>query len=140
MVTADHGLLDTHESQKHWIEPSDALASCLSREPSGDTRVVYFSLRKGKETRFRDEFARRFEGRFILLCKGRGAGTGAIRTGHAVVLRPASVLETLSRSPWGPTSFDSTTLASGEEASQFRTLAHHSGLTHAEMRIPLIVI
>ncbi len=51
-----------NESQTHWIEPGDAIASCLSREPSGDSRVVYFSLREGPEGRFRDEFARRCGG------------------------------------------------------------------------------
>ena len=57
VVTADHGLLDVNESQTLWIEPGDAIASCLSREPSGDSRVVYFSLKDGQEARFRVEFA-----------------------------------------------------------------------------------
>ena len=62
VVTADHGLLDVNESQTIRIEPGDAIASCLSREPSGDTRVMYFSLKEGQEGRFRDEFARRCGG------------------------------------------------------------------------------
>ncbi len=139
VVTADHGLLDTHESQKHWIEPSDALASCLSREPSGDTRVVYFSLRKGKETRFRDEFARRFEGRFILLCRDEalelelfGPGTPSFQTGQRLGdLVAISLGADIIR-------FDY--LGVGRGGFTVPDVAHHSGLTHAEMRIPLIVI
>ena len=139
VVTADHGLLDTHESQVHWIEPSDALASCLSREPSGDTRVVYFSLGKGQEGRFRDEFSRRFEGRFILLSRDEalelelfGPGTPSFQTGQRLgdlvaISLGADIIrfDYLGIERGGPTILDAT---------------HHSGLTPAEMRIPLIVI
>ena len=139
VVTADHGLLDTHESQMHWIEPRDALASCLSREPSGDTRVVYFSLRKGKETRFRDEFARRFEGRFILLSRDEalelelfGPGTPSSQTGQRLGdLVAISLGADIIR-------FDY--LGVGRGGFTVPDVAHHSGLTPTEMRIPLIVI
>ena len=81
VVTADHGLLDVNESQTLWIEPGDAIASCLSREPSGDTRVMYFSLKEGQEARFRDEFVRRGDGRFVLLSTGEAVGLGLFGPG-----------------------------------------------------------
>lgn len=139
VVTADHGLLDTHESQMHWIEPRDALASCLYREPSGDTRVVYFSVGKGQEARFRDKFSRRFEGRFVLLSRDEalelglfGQGTPSCQTGQRLGdLVAISLGADIIR-------FDY--LGVGRGGFTVPDLAHHSGLTPTEMRIPLIVI
>ena len=139
MVTADHGLLDAGESQIVWIEPGDAIASCLSREPSGDVRVMYFSVKDGQEARFRDEFAQRCDGRFILLTTGEafelelfGPGTPSSQT----------------RERLG----DFVAVSLGADVMRFRYprpnaaqppkihVSNHSGLTPDEMRIPLILI
>ena len=139
VVTADHGLLDVNESQSLWIEPGDAIASCLSREPSGDTRVMYFSLKEGQEARFRDEFVRRGDGRFVLLSTGEAVGLGLFGPGT-----PSSQ----TRERLG----DYVAVSLGADVIRFRyprpnaaqpsktRVSTHSGLTPEEMRIPLILI
>ena len=139
VVTADHGLLDVNESQTLWIEPGDAIASCLSREPSGDSRVVYFSLKDGQEARFRVEFARRCDGRFVLLTTGEALGLGLFGPGT-----PSSQ----TRERLG----DLVAVSLGADVMRFRYprpnaaqppkihVSNHSGLTPDEMRIPLILI
>ena len=139
VVTADHGLLDVNESQTIWIEPGDAIASCLSREPSGDSRVMYFSLRDGQEARFRVEFARRCGGRFVLLTTEEAVGHGLFGPGP-----PSSrTSERLG---------DFVAVSLGADVVRFRYprpnaaqppkihVSNHSGLTPEEMRIPLILI
>ena len=128
-----------NESQTHWIEPGDAIASCLSREPSGDTRVMYFSLKEGQEARFRDEFVRRGDGRFVLLSTGEAVGLGLFGPGT-----PSSQ----TRERLG----DYVAVSLGADVIRFRyprpnaaqpsktRVSTHSGLTPEEMRIPLILI
>ena len=139
VVTADHGLLDVNESQSLSIEPGDAIASCLTREPSGDTRVMYFSVRDGQEARFRDEFARRCEDRFVLLATDEALDLELFGPG-----RPSS--QTKERVG------DFVAVSLGAEAIRFLyprsdrehsttfPVSTHSGLTPDEMRIPLILI
>lgn len=139
LVTADHGLLDADESQTHWIEPDDELASCLSREPSGDAREVYFSLREGQEARFRDRFSQRFDGRFVLL---------TVEEAEELELFGPGALSPESGERLG----DFVAVSLGADAIRYRYprkkpdepaktyASHHSGLTPEEMRIPLILI
>lgn len=139
VLTADHGLLDVDESRSVWIEPGDAIGSCLSREPSGDTRVMYFSVKEGQEARFRDEFGRRSGGRFALLTTEEALGLGLFGSGS-----PSSQ----TRERLG----DFVALSLGAGVIQFRyprantehvpqtPEATHLGLTPEEMRTPLILI
>ena len=128
-----------NESQTHWIEPGDAIASCLSREPSGDSRVVYFSVKDGQEARFRDEFAQRCDGRFNLLTTGEafelelfGPGTPSSQTRERLgdfvaVSLGADVIRFRYPHP------------NAAQPSKTR-VSTHSGLTPEEMRIPRILI
>ena len=139
VVTADHGLLDVDKSQAVWIEPGDSIGSCLSREPSGDTRVVYFSVKEGQQARFRDEFGRRCGDRFVLMTTEEAIGLGLFGSG---------LPSTQTRERLG----DFVALSLGAEVIRFRyprtnteqvskiPVATHSGLTPEEMRIPLILI
>lgn len=139
VLTADHGLLDANETQTHWIEPGDELASCLSREPSGDAREVYFSLRRGQGPRFRDRFYNRFENRFVLL---------TVEETVEIALFGPGPLSTESRERLG----DLVAISLGADAIRYRYThlklnalekkyaSHHSGLTPDEMRVPLIVL
>ena len=136
VVTADHGLLDAGDDETHWIKPGDDLDQCLSREPSGDAREVYFAVRNGQMTRFRDRFTRRFEGRFLLLTTEEvedlhlfgPSPLSAIsrqRLGHFVAL---SLGRDVIRYRWSN---------APEATKKYRS--QHSGLTPAEMRVPLAV-
>ena len=139
LVTADHGLLDVNESQSLSIEPDDGIASCLTREPSGDSRVTYFSVKDGQEARFRDEFARRCNDRFVLLTTGE-----ALNLGLFGPETPSS--QTKERLG------EFVAISVGDEAIRFLyprsdtshssrfPVSTHSGLTPEEMRIPLILI
>ena len=86
MVTADHGLLDVNESQTHWIEPGDAIASCLSREPSGDSRVMYFSIKRWRRgalpRRIRPALRRPV---YVLLTTEGSSRTWVVRPWDAVI-------------------------------------------------------
>ena len=128
-----------NESQTHWIEPGDAIASCLSREPSGDSRVVYFSLREGPEGRFRDEFVRRCDACFVLLTTEEAVGLGLFGPGM-----PSSQ----TRERLG----DFVAVSLGADVIRVRYprpnaaqppkihVSNHSGLTPEEMRIPRMLI
>ena len=135
-MSADHGLLDADESEIHWIDVSDELIEYLTREPSGDSRVVYFDVREGAETEFHRLFKERFDDRFLLFSideaerlelfgPGPLSSTSRQRLGNLMaVSRGADVLlyrwyNALGVSP--------------------RLVSYHSGLTAAEMRVPLIV-
>lgn len=139
VLTADHGLLDADETQTHWIEPGDELASCLSKAPSGDAREVYFATRDGQKSRFQDRFSTYFENRFVLL-----------------TVEEAVELALFGPEPLAPESMDRlgdmVAISLGADVIRYRHThsksnapgkkyaSHHSGLTPSEMRIPLIVL
>ena len=67
VMTADHGSMDAREDEIHVIGASDPLMGLLEHEPSGDSRVIYFHVRGGKEPEFQDAFRERFGERFLLV-------------------------------------------------------------------------
>ena len=136
VLSADHGLVDTAEDQVHVLEPSDELIGCLTKEPSGEDRAVYFSVAVEKEARFRDLFKRRFGERFLLLATDEvqalelfGPGLLSVvarrRLGNLVAISTGADVLLF---PWtGPPSKDPP------------AVSRHSGLNPAEIRVPLML-
>ena len=136
VVTADHGGLDADGERIHLLKASDPIVRLLRREPSGDSRAVYFHVREGDEREFKDMFRDRFGDRFFLLTTGEAEemrlfGPGSLsdevrrRLGTFVALS-AGVDVILYDWP-----------SRSEDDQPF--VGYHSGLTPAEMLIPLIV-
>ena len=137
VLTADHGGLDASADQVHSFGGGDPLIKLLRREPSGDSRVVYFHVRKGRESEFEEAFRDRFGGRFLLVrvedaeemeifgpgplsCETR------LRLGTFIALSTgADVL--LYKWPCRP----------GTAAPH---VGYHSGLSEEEMLVPLVVM
>ena len=136
LVTADHGHLDAPVGHRHPLRPGSILDALQRVSPSGDPRSVYFHLRPGAEHRFHDSFTRRFGNEFALLAADELEemellGPGPLgdetrrRVGDAVAISlGASILGVPG--------------VTGGKA-WLSLASHHSGLTPAEMRIPLLV-
>jgi Type I phosphodiesterase / nucleotide pyrophosphatase len=138
VVSADHGFLDAGRPERHQIRWSDQVMSYLRFPPSGDARVMYLHMKEGAEFPIRQYFQRRFGERFLLITVDEAEelqllGPGPIsaeakrRVGDLILIsRGRDVIE--YRPPGGNTG------RIMSEASQ------HSGLTPAEMRVPLVVV
>ncbi len=137
VVTADHGGLDASADQIHLMRAEDSLIKLLRREPSGDSRVIYFHVRKRWESEFEAAFRDRFGERFLLLevedaeemelfGPGRLSPETRPRLGTFIALScGADVL--LYEWP----------RRQGKGAPH---VGYHSGLSEAEMLVPLVVM
>lgn len=136
VVTADHGGLDADGERTHMLRASDPFVQLLRREPSGDSRAVYFHVREGHEREFEGMFRDRFGGRFFLLTTAEAEEMRLFGPGH---------LSDEVRRRLG----DFVAISAGSDVVlydwPFRTeedqpfVGYHSGLTPAEMLIPLII-
>lgn len=135
VMTADHGLVDAGEEEMHEIRPSDEVMSCLTREPSGDSRVMNFDVRDGEMNRFQRLFRAQFDERFLLITvneaemldlygPGKLLPTTRQRLGNLMALSNDNNVIRYRR----PGMNDEPPLAS-----------FHSGLSPAEMRVPLVI-
>ena len=136
VVTADHGGLDADGERVHLLRASDPLVRLLRREPSGDSRAVYFHVREGDEREFEDMFRDRFGDRFFLLTTGEAEEVELFGPGclSDEVRRRLGTFVALS-SGVDVILYDWPTRS--EDDQPF--VGYHSGLTPAEMLIPLIV-
>ena len=136
VVTADHGLLDTPMTARHYLRPSAGLFEALRFPPSGDSRVLYLHVRPGGEDRVRAWFQHHYGGRFLVLTREEAErlelfGPGPLgqqtrqRLGDLIVL--STGVETLEYLP------------DGRVDRLTAVVSHHSGLTPEEMRVPLIL-
>jgi hypothetical protein len=137
VVSADHGFLDASKLERHQIRWSDQFMTDLRFPPSGDARVMYLHIKEGAEVSVRQYFRNRFGERFLLVTVDEAEalqllGPGLIsaetrrRVGDLILISTGrDVIE--CRPPGGNTG------RIMSEASQ------HSGLTPAEMRVPLVV-
>lgn len=137
VMTADHGLVDAGEEEMHEIRPSDEVMSCLTREPSGDKRVMYFQVRNGDMKRFQKLFKGRFGERFLLISVDEAEsielfGPGCIssiarrRLGNVMAIsKDANVI-----------SYRWPEVTKKEEPP---LASFHSGLSPAEIRVPLVI-
>ena len=136
VVTADHGGLDATGESVHMLRTSDPLVQLLHREPSGDSRAVYFHVREGAERDFEDMFRDRFGGRFFLLTTeeaeekrlfGPGSLSDEVRRRLGTFVALSSGVDVIL--------YDWPTRSKDDQPF----VGYHSGLTPAEMLIPLII-
>ena len=136
LVTADHGHLDAPVGHRHPLRPGSILDALQRIPPSGDPRSLYFHLRPSVAQRFHDDFTRRFGAEFALLTADELEemellGPGPLgdetrrRIGDAVAISlGASILGVPG-------------VTGGR--GWLSLASHHSGLTPAEMRVPLLI-
>ncbi|MGE0227666.1 MAG: alkaline phosphatase family protein [Dehalococcoidia bacterium] len=138
VLSADHGHLAVRPASRRVIRGVDALAGMLAGVPTGDARTVFFHLQPGALDAFAEAFRERFGVAYCLLTPDevedlRLLGPGPLapetkrRLGDAVAISFGD--DTLEVRPKG--------------APVDRRLAwpsHHSGLTAAEVRVPLVIV
>jgi predicted AlkP superfamily pyrophosphatase or phosphodiesterase len=137
VVTADHGGLDAGLDEIHMLQASDPLVRLLKHEPSGDSRVVYFDVLDGAEAELERLFRDRFADRFFLLTVdeaeeivlfGPGPLSGEARRRLGTFVAIAKGADVLLYA-WP-----------SRDPTMQPFVGHHSGLSPAEVRIPLIVV
>ena len=137
VMTADHGHLDAPASRVHKIAPGDPILSLSETPPSGDVRLMYAHVRPDNLPAFRRAVRNRLGDDFLVLTAPqldalRLLGPDPIapetrrRIGNALILSTTNAVLDYRA-------------ALGENASK-RMRSHHSGLTPAEMRIPLVIV
>lgn len=136
VITADHGLLDTPVTARHYLRPSAGLFEALRFPPSGDSRVLYLHVREGGADRVRAWFHQHYGSRFLVLSIDEAErlelfGPGPLSAHTRARLGDLIVLSTGA---------DIIEYAPGKVDRLASVVSHHSGLTPAEMRVPLIVI
>lgn len=136
VLTADHGLLDTPVVARHWLRPGHDIFRGLAFPPSGDARVMYLHVRDGEHDGIRRRFREHYGERFFLISTeeaeqlelfGPGPLTAWVRRRLGDLIVISSGADVLEYVPAG--SID----------RLMAVTSHHSGLTPAEMRIPLVV-
>ena len=136
VITADHGHLDAPASRVHKIAPDDPILRLSETPPSGDVRLMYATIRPDNLPAFRRAVRHQLGDDFLVLT--------APQLDSLQLLGP-NPPSPETRSRIGNTLILSTTnavldyrAALGENASKTMR-SHHSGLTPAEMRIPLAI-
>jgi hypothetical protein len=138
VLTADHGHLPVRQVARRVIRGGDELASMFRLPPTGDARTVSFHLQPGMLDSFASAFRERFGPYYCLLTPDevealRLLGPGELaaetkrRLGDAVGISLAD--DTLEYRPRG-----------ARPDPRLAWPSHHSGLTAAEMCVPLLVI
>ncbi|HEX5415092.1 MAG TPA: alkaline phosphatase family protein, partial [Chloroflexota bacterium] len=136
VVAADHGLLDAPVTARHWIKPTEQLISAVREPLSGDDRVLYFHVRDGAEDRLRAWLKAHYGDRFFLLSVaeaedlqlfGPGPAAPAVRERFGDLLLLSTGVDVIEYVP---------TARIGRRVD---LNAFHSGLSPAEMRVPLVV-
>ena len=136
VLTADHGGLDSAIDRRHMLRASDPLVQLLKHAPSGDSRVVYFDVREGDEGEFQQVFRARFGDRFFLI---------TVEEAEALELFGPGPLSDETRRRLGTF----VAVSAGPDVLLYDWpshdhnkpphVGHHSGLSPAEVRIPLVV-
>lgn len=137
VVTADHGHLDVGGAGHLEVPAGDPLLAFLACPPSGDVRTQFWHVLPGRRHEFKQAFKARFGEWFLLLDSTDVEMLGLLGPG---------LLSDTTRARIG----DFTSIALGREVLRYtgapgreKYLAqrsHHSGLSAAEMQIPLIII
>ena len=137
VVTADHGHLDVRAGGHFEITGSDPLLAYLECPPTGDVRTQYWHVRRGMHRDFGRTFRDRFGKCFLLL---------HIEDVEDQRLFGPDPLSAETRARIG----DFVSISLGPEVLRYtggpgreRYLAqqsHHSGLSAAEMIVPLVII
>jgi hypothetical protein len=136
VLTADHGLLDTPVAARHWLRPSADLFGALRFPPSGDARAMFLHVRDGAADQLRGRFRARYGDRFCIITVEEAEAIGLLgpgpvapaargRLGNLIVI--SSGVDIIEYVP------------SGSIDRALSIAAHHSGLSPAEMRVPLVI-
>ena len=134
VVTADHGLGDTTEATRFFIEEGSEILGYLVCPPTGEPTVPVFHVKKGQEGSFVDAFEGRLAGRFALLTPGEAEelelyGPEAL---SQVMRRRLGTFIAIADRP--------TTIQYQPQGGQATIhIGVHAGLSSAEMRVPLIL-
>ena len=136
VASADHGFLDAPAGARHQIRVTDPLMALLRSPPSGDARVLYLHIRDGTDERVREYFGERFGERFALI---------TVDEAETLELFGPGPLSDETRRRMG----DFVAISTGEDVIAYHSgsgiakamleASQHSGLSPAEMCIPLIV-
>ena len=133
VVISDHGHLDEPTDGSIDISPGSACGKLLRVSPSGDYRVAYFEVEEAKSEEFAHVFRREY---------GEWAYLLSIDEVDELRLFGPTALAEVTRSRMGQWMG----ISRGDRAFSYvampdpdRLIAGHSGLTHAEMKIPLII-
>lgn len=139
VLTADHGQVTTPRDKHIVVTPDDPVTRLFAALPSGDTRSV--------QLWFRPESRGDGERRIMEFLADRGAGDDVVyvETGDLIasgLLGPVAPSDEVRRR-WG----DATLIALGDRCFEYATprmppkrfLGNHSGLSPAEMRVPMVV-
>ncbi|MQA00090.1 MAG: hypothetical protein GEU80_12320 [Dehalococcoidia bacterium] len=140
VVTADHGHREVPADGRVLLQADDPILGYLRCHPTGDVRVLYFHLRpdagRADHAAFRDAFRERFGEGFVLL------STDEVQR---LRLMGPDTFSAETRRRLG----DYTAISLGAEVMRYaaapgldrfmRQRSQHSGLSEAEMRVPLVV-
>ncbi len=133
IITADHGQIGVSEEHRHILDRRDALISMLRHPPTCEPRFSAFHVRDGERERFAAAFRERLGERFALL-----------------TVDDVSALRLLGPTPLSAETHrrlgDFMAIPRGldvilyEPKPALRAMkGFHGGLTHEEMRVPLIL-
>lgn len=136
LATADHGHLDVGGAGHLEVPGGDPLLDRLCCHPSGDVRVQYWHVREGQSAAFEREFRDRFGQWFLLIAADEVDGL-RIFGPHAMSAETRRRVGDYVSIGIGPEVLRYT--GTPGRADYFAQRSHHSGLSHAEMEIPLIV-
>jgi hypothetical protein len=136
VLTADHGLLDTPVTARHYLRPSAGLFEALRFPPSGDSRVLYLHVQPGAADRARAWFHHHYGDRFLVISTDEAEQLELFGPGPLSLHTRARLGDLIVLS----TGVDVLDYAPGKVDRLASVVAHHSGLTPAEMRVPLIVL
>lgn len=134
VLTADHGHLDS--TSRFPIEADDPLCAFLRNPPSGDMRVGFYHLQDGARQPFTNEFQDRFGDHFALI--------STQQLEDLRLLGPDPLTPETRRRVGDFTSIalDASVLryTGGSDGDHFmHQRSHHSGLSPAEVTIPLVI-
>jgi len=138
VVSADHGHLDMRQEGSDHFGPADPLAAHFRAPPSGDVRALCLHLERGHEEAFDAEFRARYGDRYVLLGIDEARAIGLLGPDPPSSVARRRMGDRLAISV-GPSTL---VWIDGAEASAVadQLVSAHSGLSPAEMMIPLIVL
>lgn len=136
VVSADHGQIDINVKERFAIFDKDPILKYLCVPPTGDTRTIIFHVIKNKREEFVKAFNQRF-GKSILLL--------SIDELDELRLLGQEKMTSLSRQRFGDfigIAVEKVSLKYYPKGSNPENdhKGHHSGLSHEETEIPLIII
>ena len=137
IVSSDHGGLDVSPQKTHYITESGPITKLLKNDPSGDSRVGYFHVKPGADVEFETIFRELYGDNFYLI---------SVDDCERLAMFGPEKLTDIARARMG--TFVS--LSKGIDVllydspsrmpSNKRLVGHHSGLSPAEIFVPLIII